>query len=528
LEGDADPNSIEDPLYAVYAFAKDMRVEILQNGADQNTSYYVKYEDGNWIETRAWDLHNYFDRSTMPHRLVRLEDGTFVFADIDWSERKIGDERSAPAPSFVENAINGIFFWKNRLGFLSKDNVILSRAGDFWNFWPRTAMEVLDDDPIDVNVSTNEVTVLREALQFNKNLLLRADLQQFILSGGTTLTPKNVSVDPSTRYETIPDSRSCSAGTNAYFTCANGEYLSVREYFIQPDSLVDEAADITIHLPNYIPNGTPILKSCPHADMIFCWVPEEPKSLYVYKYFWAGNNKVQSAWGRWTFASDLLGLVVLETTLYLVFRRSGATLLEKLQLPQILTEGMDFLVHLDGQVPLVGVYSNGTTTWTLPYADGSTDYAVVDSTTGLRVAPTTKISTTQITYPGNKGGVSCLVGRNYSFVWEPTTWYLKRDQDVILSGRLQLRTTAVQVRNSGYFRLVMYPYRRSPVVYEWSAKPIGRLILGTQEIWDATFRCITPGEADKVRLRLVNDSYLPSQFVSLTYEGFLAQRSRPI
>ena len=36
-----------------------------------------------------------------------------------WGERIVGDLVSAPDPSFIGNKINNVFFFRNRLGFLS-------------------------------------------------------------------------------------------------------------------------------------------------------------------------------------------------------------------------------------------------------------------------------------------------------------------------------------------------------------------------------------------------------------------------
>jgi hypothetical protein len=40
--------------------------------------------------------------------------------------------------------------FRNRLGFLSDENVIFSRASEFFEFFPETITQVLATDPIDV------------------------------------------------------------------------------------------------------------------------------------------------------------------------------------------------------------------------------------------------------------------------------------------------------------------------------------------------------------------------------------------
>ena len=55
---------------------------------------------------------------------------------------------------------NDIFFFQNRLGLLSGENVNMSRASEYFDFFARTARTILDDDPIDVAASHTKVSEL--------------------------------------------------------------------------------------------------------------------------------------------------------------------------------------------------------------------------------------------------------------------------------------------------------------------------------------------------------------------------------
>ena len=130
---------------------------VVEVKGDEDTNfdnYYVKFvgnntttdgvlEEGQWEETVEAGIQFKFDYATMPHVLVRQADGNFRFAKVDgdsytlsgvtytlpkWGERTVGDLVSAPNPSFIGNKINNVFFFRNRLGFLAGDNVILSKG----------------------------------------------------------------------------------------------------------------------------------------------------------------------------------------------------------------------------------------------------------------------------------------------------------------------------------------------------------------------------------------------------------------
>jgi hypothetical protein len=103
-------------------------IEVRGEQGDSKSSFFVKYEDQMWKETVAPGLQNSLDAATMPHKLVRQTDGTFVFSKITWGSRSVGDADSSPAPSFVGQKLNNLFFYRERLGFLAGENVILSRV----------------------------------------------------------------------------------------------------------------------------------------------------------------------------------------------------------------------------------------------------------------------------------------------------------------------------------------------------------------------------------------------------------------
>jgi hypothetical protein len=321
------------------AWAPDgFTVEVTGDNTNSFDNYYVKFVQGSgngvWKETRKWGELVRIDTLGMPHRLVRTAAGQFTFADIAWEPRVVGDNVSAPEPSFIGNKIKDIFFMKNRLGFASGENIILSRAGDFFNFFPSTALDVLDDDPIDRSISSNQVSTIDWAAPFNESLLLfGGGKHQFILhSSNNMITPSTIACDPTTDFDYSTKCRPSSAGSNVYFVSPREDYSSVREYFVQTDSLVNDAADVTAHCPKYIPNGVRKIVSCPVLDTIFAFSPDEPHSIYVYKYYWQGDQKAQSSWSKWIVDDTILTIDVVGSTLYVLVAVAGQVSLEKIRL----------------------------------------------------------------------------------------------------------------------------------------------------------------------------------------------------
>ena len=90
-------------------------VEVTSGGED---SYYLRFEEktGTWQETVKPGLCNTLNAKTMPHVLTYHEDGSFVFGPHTWAPRQVGNEDTAPEPSFVGVPIEDLFFYRNSPG----------------------------------------------------------------------------------------------------------------------------------------------------------------------------------------------------------------------------------------------------------------------------------------------------------------------------------------------------------------------------------------------------------------------------
>jgi len=147
-----------------------------------------------WIETTDfttapdWELDKKYDKGYQ-----------------GYAPRKAGDDITNPFPSFVNQTINDIFFFKNRLGFLTNNAVIFSEADAYFNFFRTTTQQLLDSAPIDVGLSHTKVAVLQHAIPFQEKLMLFSKQSQFVLRGADILSPKTVAISPVTEYD-ISDS----------------------------------------------------------------------------------------------------------------------------------------------------------------------------------------------------------------------------------------------------------------------------------------------------------------------------------
>jgi hypothetical protein len=227
---------------------------------------------------------------------------------------------------------------------------------------------------------------------FDKSLVRLADQQQFDFgSGDDPLTPTTVSITPTTRFNICQLCEPVTAGANVYFVCPKTDWATIREYYIQPDSLLNDAADITAHAPQYVPSGHIQMAACNSLDMLMVNSDADPDTIFIYKYFWAGEEKAQAAWSKWQMSGDVLGIGIIGTVAYIVIvdTDSGEITLESMELETTVTGSLNFRIHADRLETVTGVYDStlDRTTWTMGYEflGAETEMIVVHPTTGRPV-----------------------------------------------------------------------------------------------------------------------------------------------
>ena len=323
---------------------------------------------GYWKETVGYNLVNYYDKATMPHTLRQNGDLSFTFEQGEWQERKAGDDNTNPAPSFVSgdqpSYISDIFFHRNRLGILSGENVIFSEAGNEFNFFRTTVRSLLDSDPIDVAVSQNEVSELKAAVPIQDNLLLFSNLNQFTLSASQLLTPAEVTVDQSTKYECDLTTSPVGAGNSVFFATKSGSYAGVREFFTRDDTEIKDAVDITSHVPEYLTGNIREFAASSNEDMLVALTSSNKKECYVYKWYNSTTERLQSSWSKWTFSKSIASVAFNNADLYFTF-----------------TDGSYEVMSLTGSSSAITVTETPTSSANLIYITdsfGGTDYDTIN------------------------------------------------------------------------------------------------------------------------------------------------------
>jgi|DEB0MinimDraft_10_1074344.scaffolds.fasta_scaffold00173_21 hypothetical protein len=266
-------------------------------------------------------------------------------------QRQAGDDITNPFPSFVDQTINDVFFFKNRLGFVTDTSVIFSEADNYFNFFRTTTQQLLDSAPIDVGLSHTKVAILQHAIPFQEKLMLFSKQSQFVLRGADVLSPKTVAISPVTEYDISDSVEPVALGNYIYFTFKRNDFEGMYEYFVDNNTELFDAEEVTQQVPKYIPKDVRKIAGSQAENTLCIGVDSDLKTLYVYKYFWSNKEKIQSAWMKFTFDRDVVGFDFIDSKLYMITKDDEGLHLEFLTLEDGLTdEGLGYPLLLDSRV----------------------------------------------------------------------------------------------------------------------------------------------------------------------------------
>lgn len=526
-------------------------IEVVGDTTTNQDNYWLKFDasgngSGVWRETVSPGISVGVTETTMPWGLIREADGTFTFKTLAWDTRKVGDEDSAPQPSFVGKKVQDVFLHRNRLGVIADENVVFSEAGVFFNFYPTTVTELLDSDRIDVAVSHTKVSNLNYAVPYNKQLLLFSTQTQFIVDGGELLTPKTVSIKPAAEFECSPGAAPVAAGRNIYFVIPKGDFEGLREFFTVDNVDTYDATEVTSHVPKYIPAGTYELSSATNENILCALTTAERNAVFVYKYLWNNNEKLQSSWSKWVFpqTDTVLSAEFIKSTLYLVINRPSGLYLESINVAtSIPADNEPYTVMLDRKltIPKSALSYSAPYTTINPTAliwnpdDG--EYTAVVATEQAKEAGVLVDviwDGTNAKLRGDLTGCDLIVGRKYLFRYKFSPLMVRQEQggtsrtDTV--ARLQVRNLQINFADTGHFKAVVTPYGRDPYNYVYTGKTLGvdSATIGRVGIETGSFRIPVQSQNTGVEIELQSDEPLPVSFLSADWEGYYVRRNQAV
>ena len=298
------------------------------NTSSSADDYYAKFVadagsgngEGYWEETLGHGMSPGLTASTMPHELVNTGTNAFTFRPITWTDRLVGDDTTNSHPSFNGEKIQQAFFYNNRLGFLSEDNVSMSQAGEFYNFYHITAQTVSASDPVDLNCSSIRPAVLHGIIPVASGLILFSENQQFIMyAADGNLSPQTAIIRGLSNYEMDTNIDPVDVGTNINFVSKTPAYTRVFGLTPRGEGQIPEVTNLGKVVDEYIPETVDSLIASAQNSFIALY-GSALDTVYFYRTHAEGNQQVLQAWYSWKFPGNVLDLVVDSDVLYTVVK----------------------------------------------------------------------------------------------------------------------------------------------------------------------------------------------------------------
>ena len=410
------------------------------NSSAAEDDYYLRFEGnadasgpGSWVECAEPGIEKSINRSTMPLLIQRQATSpvTFQVKQFDYADREVGDTETNPDPSFIGKSINKVVFFRNRLAFLSDENIILSRPGALENFFVNTALTVSATDPIDISSSSKYPGILFDAIEVNTGLLVFGEKQQFLLATDSDiLNPESARLSNISTYNYNTAIPPFSLGTVAGFldnAGANTRFFVMSNVAREGEPNVNELSKI---VSRQLPKEIDLVANSRENTSIF-FGKTGSTDVYLYKYFNVADKQVQSSWFKWNFPKPLRYHCVINDSYILVDKDNFLQKIDLIQDDELVIEQrgkfnilQNYPIHLDNYSSVTGTYNSTTreTTFNISWLPNITPLRDFDTFTAVKAGQSglmyldvdVPTSGTTVTIPGDWSDGPTVFGIAYT------------------------------------------------------------------------------------------------------------------
>ena len=541
----------------------------ITNSVEEEDDWYVQFKGkgdkdgaGVWEECPEPGRPIEFDKGTMPLQIIRKQDdgsgtatGTanklyFEVDQIAWENALVGDQNTNGNPSFVGKKINKMVFFRNRLVFFADENVILSHAGKFFNWWNKTALTFTNTDPIDLSCSSDKPAVIYDAIAVNTGLVMFTKTQQFMLTTDSDiLSPNTAKINSLSNYNFNSQTNAISLGTTIGWLDNAGKYSrfwemqrTMREG--EPD--VVEQSKIVSKLFN---KDLRFISNSRENGVIF-FSEANSSTLYCYRYFATSDKRIQQAWFTWVLPGSIQHHSVLDDSLYVVVRNNSKDALLRYDIKlhsdsrtvvddrdtTDVSDDITYRIHLDNSKVITASqlgYSTttGRTGFTKPDGfESDKQLAVYCHSSGNDVGRYAEASVVgnpgnyNIEFDGDWTGQDLIVG--YLFDYEvqfPTIYVTKSAEEKSRSdtqGSLVVHRVKLNLGNAGLYQTLIERTGKDPYTETWEPAIADNYNANAVDFVESVTQTIPTYEKNtNLTLTLKSTHPAPATLHSMSWEG---------
>ena len=336
-------------------------------------------------------------------------------------------------PSFVGQAINKVLFFRNRLVFLSGENVITSRPGSIAlpNFFNNSALTISATDPVDISCASLYPSELFDAVEINTGLLCFSTNQQFLLSADDTVfnpdTAKLRTIANHNYNKVIPPIKTTQTVGFIDNSFKYSRFMELIDIKREGEPQLVESSKV---VPTLLEKDIDLITQSIENNMVF-FGKTDSDIIYLFKYLRLGEKQQQASWFKWKHNNPIKYHFCVEDEYFFL---DTDNFLQKINLiqadtdPSIDQDDVNYLLHLDNYTTVgSGSYSattNKTTftnqsDWIDQVTSPNGALVVVDSDSNTaregRYAECTVINSDDFTVPGDWSGVTVNIGYLYEY-----------------------------------------------------------------------------------------------------------------
>ena len=514
---------------------------------------------GYWEETVARDVSPGLNTATMPHELANTGATTFTFGPIAYKNRLTGDDTTNPQPSFVGKKISSTFFYSNRFGLLSEDNVIFGVANDNYNFFAKSALTQIDSDPIDLNVSSVRPVTLSDVLPSPQGLLLFSERQQFQVyaTDASILTPTSAVIRSLSNYEMATNIRPVDIGTTTAFVSRVPGYSKLFTMALRDVEQTPIVVDISKAVLEWIPDTVDDLTTSPPNSVVMM-VDRDTKYLYLYRYYNNGKEDLFQAWVKWELPGTIQTARIINDAVTIVSQQEdeytiGFIELDELPSGDVLSTSSGFsgnvpldmatrpvkphssvdAVVYDSTNDITKIYvpytpiddKDAVMLLTVPTADDGTD-AELDSDQGYwakaieRIEPSTNYHYFEVKGKFTDYADGIVVGYSYDLEVTLPKFYLQREAVADFTASLTIARVKLSAGRSGAIRFKLKPtgsnewktvqHTAEGDTYDGDTNPV---------VQERVFTLPIHQRNTNFELKVTSDFPYPVSLVSMMWEG---------
>lgn len=509
--------------------------------------YFVTFtggtgQGGYWEETVAPNAKVSLLPGTMPHRLTNTALNSFEFDQPPWGDRVAGDGvETAKDPSFIGKRVLDIGYHSNRLVLLTEGAATWSKSQNPYVFFPDSVQTTLAEDRIDYKIGGGKsIALLRKIVQHGEGLFLWAPKVQFRVSSGTDpFKQDTVEAKPAASWNFSDKCNPLALGDELVFATELGNYAALRSLRVVNERFAG-TSDLTQHVSRYVPAGLRIIAGNSALGIMTVQTDGDPSALYVYNFMYRGDGpqaeRVQAAWNRWQLppGSTVLWHTFNDNVLILALQRDDGVVFAEMDLSVGAADvGFSYAIRLDMRVDegdVLLAYSSGTdlTTIALPYSltEGERQKLKVVQRTSIGDKPrgteweVVSSTPSSVTVKGDAFGAEFYVGLTYDTITELSEFALRQDSGAaLIVDDLRVHDVTVQLDRTSYTRMEAIPKVGKTSIQRFEGRTFGEPENQTDGLVLASGPAVLPvnQSARNVRIRLINDSWAPSRWVSVNY-----------